>query len=543
MDAQQSVVTGLLSEGVTVVYDAETPYADLHSRVMHVRPLPEEVDDTALLHLRADCDHEMCHLARSDPKVLDAIDRPMLKLVHNAIEDGFVEFWGASMWLGVGENLRRSNDLVSADLREKATGSRACRRTRAISALQFLVLGEDVSIACARLGEDIRPMLEEIAQLVPELRLVRSSSDGRAAAERICNVWRWGNRSEPKHKPLRTEGKARAREDKVAASLAPMPTIAKARKAAIRKIGSVPGSYRAYVNRDIVETVQVTADHRTGVGEFLRSVRHVVPPLRRRLLMEFRSTGRRYEYDHRSGQLDRSSLHRIALGDDRIFRREVPVPVVDADVTLLVDISGSMTLKAPSGVPRIRLAAQAAGATSMVLDLIGVPNECLAFTTRDGFVPPGVLEEFEAGAYQRVRALRHLVIKDVRQSFRQARAGFVAMADFMGCDENIDGESLLWASRRLLARARRGVVPILIVYSDGAPASSPEDCGALAVHLKRAVERATAAGVIVLMVGIGTSSVERFCRNTVVIGDISELVEASYSLLRRVLRRSQKVRF
>jgi len=543
MDAQQSVVTGLLREGVTVVFDAETPYADLHARVMHVRPLPEEVDETALLHLRADCDHEMCHLAQSDPKVLDKIERPMLKLVHNAIEDGFVELWGSSMWFGVAENLRRSNALVSADLRERATGARSCTRARAVSALQFLVMGEDTKDVCDRLGDDIRPLIGEIGGLLPELRQVRSSSAGRVVAEKVCDIWRWGNRSEPRNKPLCADEKTRAREDKVAVQLEAMPTLAKARKKVIRTIGAAPGSYRAYTNRDVIETVQVTADHRTGVSEFIRSVRHVVPPLRRRLLMEFRSVGRRYEYDRRSGQLDRSALHRVALGDDRVFRREVPVPVVDADVTLLVDISGSMTLKAPSGGTRIQLAAQAAGATSMVLDLIGVSNECLAFTTRDSFVPPGVRVSFDRGVYQRVRALRHLVVKDVRQSFRQARAAFVSMAEFMGCDENIDGESLLWAARRLLARARPGVVPILIVYSDGEPASSPEEAHVLADHLKRSVERITAAGVVVLMIGIGTDSVRRFCRDSTVIGNISDLTEASYELLRRVLRRSQNLRF
>ena len=542
MDAQQAVSTGLLNEGITVVYDAETPSADLRARVMHVRPLPEEVDEEAMLHLRADCDHEMCHLARSDPDVLDSITRPLLKVVQNAIEDGFAEFWGSSQWLGVAENLRRSNDLVSADLRSQATGNLACKRSRAISALQFLVMGESLDEASKRLGADTRPLLEEIAGLVPELRLVRRSSAGLAVSEKILDIWRWGNRSAPKQKPLMHEGKVGAREDKVADSLQFLPSVSGMRKAVVRSIGKAPGSYRAYTNRDVVEAIQTTADHRRGVGDFLRSVRHVVPPLRRRLLMEFRSVGRRFEYDHQSGRLDRGSLHRVALGDDRVFKRAVPVQVVDADVVLLVDVSGSMTIRLPGGRTRIRLAAQAAGATSMVLDLLGVPHECLAFTTRGGYVPPKVRAAFDAGSYQRVRALRHVVVKDARQTFRQARAGFVAMSDFMGCDENIDGESLLWAARRLLARARPGVVPILIVYSDGEPASSPEEGAVLSAHLKRSVERITAAGVAVLMVGIGTTSVERYCRDNVVIGNISELVEAGYKLLRRVLRRSQKAR-
>ena len=45
--AQAVVSAGLLGEGVKVVFDAEIPHADLTNRVMHLRPLPDEVSEEA----------------------------------------------------------------------------------------------------------------------------------------------------------------------------------------------------------------------------------------------------------------------------------------------------------------------------------------------------------------------------------------------------------------------------------------------------------------------------------------------------------------
>jgi len=213
----------------------------------------------------------------------------------------------------------------------------------------------------------------------------------------------------------------------------------------------------------------------------------------------------------------------VPLGGKNLFTREVPVTVVDADVTLLVDVSGSMT-DYHNNVPRIFTAAQAAAAFSLVLDALRIPHECLAFTTTKK-VSPVAQASFYAGTYQRVRPLRHLIVKAANQTFRQALPNFVALACFRGCAENVDGEAVLWAAQRLAGRTRSGRRPFLFVFSDGDPASVPERGELLEWHLKHALERVEKAGITVLGVGIATDAVSKF-----------------YPLIRQALRSSIKSR-
>ncbi len=576
-DAQEVVSSALLGEGIKVVFDARgMPYADLANRVMHLRPLPDEVDERALIHLRADCDHEMGHFGASDPAVMESVTRPLVKLALNAIEDGFVERWVSSRWVGCAENLDASNREVFAEIRANATSDVDNKRARALNALMLLARGEGLEGALATVGNDVRPILDEIAELVPEIQQVANTAKARDLAERIIDRWRWGNA--PTKKPTtpkqgaheKSEEKlarerARARrpskskvsddsprkedesedaaeryrrspsfreqEDKVARKLE-QSSVGARRKAKIASVALPRGAYRAYTEEDVVERLDGSVDS----SDFLESVRGVVPVLRRRLLMEFRGVGTRIQHDLRHGEIDRSALHQVAFGSDRIFQREVPESVVDADVTLLVDCSGSMTFTTrPEGPTRLYVAAQAACAFSLVLDLIGVSHECLAFTTTAHYGRANTAIE-PRGPYQRVRPLRHLILKDARQSFREARGAFACLSEWEGTRENVDGEAVLWAARRLVARNRPGMKPFLIVFSDGEPASVPERMQTLSQHLEKTVARVEAAGVTVLGVGIQTEAVARYYKHHVVIRNVTDLVGTSYELIRSTLR-------
>lgn len=140
------------------------------------------------------------------------------------------------------------------------------------------------------------------------------------------------------------------------------------------------------------------------------------------------------------------------------------------------------------------------------------------------------------GAYTRVRPLRHLIIKKADERFRAARHRFASLSQFERCAENVDGESVMWAARRLAARNRQGMRPILMVFSDGEPASMPEHHGLLNWHLKETVTRIEKAGIHVIGVGIATSSVKRFFKHHLVLNDLSDLVGTSYRILREVLK-------
>ncbi len=558
MNAQQTVTAALLDEGITVVFDADVPRADLRARVMHTRPLPVEVSEDDLLHLRADTDHEMGHFAWSDPDALEeSASRPLLALVHNSIEDGFVERKLSARWLGVSQNLARSNEVVTARIRATAKGTALGRQERSIHALQFLTLGESPERVCERLGDDLTESIGQLGDLVPALAVVDSSATALEVSQKVLARWRWADKARKKDKRgkrkdktskgsadrdnYETDEKYRKREDRIASKIKKRASVAEHRKKMIRDMpftGSA--SYNPRTDDDRIERLEIGPSVRQAVPAFMRAVRAVASPLRRRLLMEFRAAGLRTEYGHTSGELDRSSLHRVVLGDRDLFTRDAPTVVPDADVTLLVDASGSMT-DLHDGVPRIFIAAQAAAAFSLVLDNLRIPHECLAFTTVKK-VSAELKEMFYTGIYQRVRPLRHLLVKTADQSFRRARPGFVALATTTSCSENVDGEALLWAAYRLANRARAGRRSFLIVFSDGEPASVPESVRLLDWHLRYAIGRIERAGITVLGVGIATDTVAQFYRSHVSLYELNDLVGTSYGLIRQALRSSLRVR-
>lgn len=554
MDAQQTVAAGLLDEGIKVVYDADAPYADLKNRVMHLRPLPEHVDDEALLHLRADCDHELGHFGATDPEALEGIERRLVAVLANTIEDGYVERWVSERWLGCAENLHASNKAILAEIKSTASGTKANRRARAVTALQTIAFGKTPDVAVKLLGDDIKPLLDAAADLLPQLPLVNNTGQSVALARQFADRWRWGERKKEKRENQESESAEddvsaddsadenpepqqtltadeSRREEKVARQLEGTGVATRRKRKVTATEFSPRYTYQSYTDEDVIERLHVP-EH-VEPTSFIRSVRALVPPLRRRLLMEFRGVGPQPVPAQERGSLDRTALHRVALGARNVFEEEHDLPVVDADVTLLVDLSASMLCPTKTAPSRLYVAAQAACAFSMTLDLIGVPHECLGFTTRNRL---GRAHKKLSKPYQRVRPLRHLVVKEATERFHAARGRFAALACFPhgGAVENIDGESLMWAARRLAARNRSGMKPVLIVFSDGEPESFPEHTPTLAWHLKRTVKRVEAAGIDVIGVGIDTPFVQHYYSRHVYVERIEDLVEITYGLLQQV---------
>jgi cobaltochelatase CobT len=135
-----------------------------------------------------------------------------------------------------------------------------------------------------------------------------------------------------------------------------------------------------------------------------------------------------------------------------------------------------------------------------------------------------------------------LTIKSYNKPFRSCRANFISLAFFEHCSENIDGEAVLWAARRMLSKPNHGDQPVLMVFSDGEPASAPEDNEVLARHLKTSIKRVEASGITVFGIGVGSDAVREFYDNAVVVYDISNLLSTFYELLKKVLHERRTIR-
>ena len=263
-----------------------------------------------------------------------------------------------------------------------------------------------------------------------------------------------------------------------------------------------------------------------------RRARQLAHRLQRRLEA---ARQRHWAFDQEQGLLDSRRLARLVQpgSDARVFRLESPGQMPTAAVSLLVDLSGSMTAE------RRLSAALAIDLAAHVLDICGVQCEVLGFTTADSGHNPVEQAWRAAGSPAnpgRLNALRHVVFKDARQPWRRCRRflGLLLREEFG--HENIDGEALHWAAQRLLRldAARR----ILIVLSDGAPfdraTAAVHGRDYLCRHLRQVIERLDRSPLQLLAMGTGTD-VSRFYRHAVVLSRPEAVAETLFSQLAELL--------
>ncbi|HKY19403.1 MAG TPA: cobaltochelatase subunit CobT [Rhizomicrobium sp.] len=233
---------------------------------------------------------------------------------------------------------------------------------------------------------------------------------------------------------------------------------------------------------------------------------------------------RHWEYDLEEGMLDASRLPRIIIDPmyPLSFKREKDTTFRDTCVTLLLDNSGSMR-----GRP-IMIAAMCADILGRTLERVGVKTEILGFTTRAW--KGGMAREkwFAAGKPPqpgRLNDLRHIVYKSGDEPWRRAKRNLGLMMREGLLKENIDGEALMWAHNRTIARPEQR--KILMVISDGAPVDdstlSVNAGNYLEQHLRRVIEEIeTRSSVELTAIGIG-HDVTRYYRKAVTIVDAEQL--------------------
>ncbi|NBR39652.1 MAG: cobaltochelatase subunit CobT, partial [Alphaproteobacteria bacterium] len=194
----------------------------------------------------------------------------------------------------------------------------------------------------------------------------------------------------------------------------------------------------------------------------------------------------------------------------------------DTVVSLLIDNSGSMR-----GRP-ITIAAAAADILARTLERCGVKVEILGFTTRawKGGQSREAWQLASKPAYPgRLNDLRHIIYKSADSPMRRARKSLGLMLREGLLKENIDGEALLWAHNRLIARheERR----ILMVISDGAPVDdstlSVNPGNYLERHLRQVIQYIETRSPVQLMaIGIG-HDVTRYYQRAITITDVDQL--------------------
>ncbi len=236
---------------------------------------------------------------------------------------------------------------------------------------------------------------------------------------------------------------------------------------------------------------------------------------------------RSWEFDREEGILDAGRLARVVANPTTplSFKVEKDTEFRDTVVTLLLDNSGSMR-----GRP-ISIAAICADVLARTLERCSVKVEVLGFTTRawkGGQSREKWLAEGRPQLPGRLNDLRHIVYKSADAPMRRTRDNLGLMMKEGLLKENIDGEALEWAHRRIVARkeARK----ILMVISDGAPVDdstlSVNPANYLEKHLRDVIAMVERRKQVELLaIGIG-HDVTRYYDRAVTITDADQLAGA-----------------
>jgi cobaltochelatase CobT len=235
---------------------------------------------------------------------------------------------------------------------------------------------------------------------------------------------------------------------------------------------------------------------------------------------------RKWEFDLEDGRIHPARLARLVASPrhNLIYREERDTAFRDTVVTLLLDNSGSMR-----GRP-ITIAALSADILSRTLERAGIKVEILGFTTAEwkgGRAGKAWKQAGSPAHAGRLNDLRHIIYKSADTPLVRAKRNLGLMLKDGILKENIDGEALLWAYGRLLARreSRR----ILMIISDGAPVDdstlSANDSAYLDRHLRDVIRQIESDERIELLaIGIG-HDVGRYYSRSVTLRDVAKLGE------------------
>ena len=236
---------------------------------------------------------------------------------------------------------------------------------------------------------------------------------------------------------------------------------------------------------------------------------------------------RSWEFDREEGILDAGRLARIVVSPTTplSFKVEKDTEFRDTVVTLLLDNSGSMR-----GRP-ISIAAICADVLARTLERCNVKVEILGFTTRawkGGQSREAWLGDGRPQLPGRMNDLRHIIYKSADNPMRRTRQNLGLMMKEGLLKENIDGEALEWAHRRMMGR--REARKILMVISDGAPVDdstlSVNPANYLEKHLRDVIAMVEKRKAVELLaIGIG-HDVTRYYDRAVTITDVDQLAGA-----------------
>ena len=294
--------------------------------------------------------------------------------------------------------------------------------------------------------------------------------------------------------------------------------------------------YDEIKNAEDLENESEISRLRKNLDQQLTNLQSLVAKLANKLQRQLLAKqNRSWEFDLEEGMLDAAKLSRVIIDPFHplSYKLEKETEFKDTIVTLLIDNSGSMR-----GRP-ISVAAICADILSRTLERCSVKVEVLGFTTKNwkgGKSREKWNVENKPANPGRLNDLRHIIYKAADKPWRQSKKNLGLMLKEGLLKENIDGEALLWAFKRISTRKEER--KILMVISDGAPVDdstlSVNSGDYLEKHLKQTVKWIEEnSNIEILAVGIG-HDVTRYYKKAIKIADVQELGDVMINQLTKL---------
>ena len=391
-------------------------------------------------------------------------------------------------------------DMLAADAKAKAEAAKNAEagREKAMLALKKGDDETDALIAPGIMDEVVREAIERIRGVSVEDELAGLGVSGEGEGKTPTPGARTGEATKPM----------------AALSARAYMPYDRSRDSVV-KIGETPQGLEQYV--------RARKEYAAVIAETTERLRKLYSPVRNRL-----------KTNSDAGRLDPRKAHRIGLALkgaavdlSRVWKSIDTRKDPKVAVSLLIDCSGSMNGHSYD------LAAKAACCLSEVMAGLGIPHEIVGHTTLDcddmELIPEGV----EPDAFSRFTPFRGYVFKAFGENAAPASV-------FSGIEmrDNLDGEAVIWALKRLASRREK--TKICIALSDGTPMCSlsrPEELERHLLVVAKSAEAREREGMFLCGLGIQTARVREFYKNAEVLKDIEGLPKAVLGIVERILGR------
>lgn len=227
-----------------------------------------------------------------------------------------------------------------------------------------------------------------------------------------------------------------------------------------------------------------------------------------------------WDRDREVGKLDSRRLVRGVLGSPLIRKQKKESLYEDTVITMLVDLSGSMSGK------RVDAAQDCVVALSECFEGTGFKYKIVGFRNGRPSIP--ILKN-----YARVEPLETLIFKDFDQSLRSSRGAIGNIVNSVGIN-NSDYDFLLNEFADL--KKRKESRKVLFVLSDGQPAHRGVYAGSETGLMRTAITEARRKeGIQTVGIGIQTTDVKNIYPDYVVVKELSDLSTKSFGVLTKML--------